>query len=470
MTNPLFSPLLATDSYKVSHAPQYPPGTEKVYSYFESRGGKFPATVFFGLQYLIDTYLMGQVVTQERIDEAAELYGMHFGNDKLFNRAGWQHILDDHDGYLPLEIKAVPEGTIVPVSNVLMTVENTCPQCFWLTNYVETLLVQTWYPTTVATQSHVAKDIIAAYLMKTQGSLDGLEFKLHDFGCRGGSSMETVGLGGAAHLVNFMGTDTVPALVVARRTYGEPIAGFSIPAAEHSTITSWGKDAEADAYANMLTQYPTGLVAVVSDSYDIYNACKTLWGDKLKAQVLGRDGTLVIRPDSGNPTEVVVKVLNILGEAFGYTINDKGYKVLPPQVRVIQGDGINTDSIGHILAEMEIAGWAATNIAFGMGGALLQGINRDTQKFAFKCSQVTVDGQERDVFKQPVTDSGKNSKRGRLALVKDEGILVTAQQSYMTAGRDLLATVFLNGKPGFRNTLKDARARAASGVVITVNV
>ena len=243
---------------------------------------------------------------------------------------------------LPISIKAVPEGMVVPTRNVLFTMENTDPKCFWLTNYLETLLVQVWYPMTVAQNSRFQKKIISDWLGRTgtaNGENDGLLFKLHDFGYRGVSSVESAALGGAAHLVNFMGTDTMAGYIMARQCYDEPMAGVSIPAAEHSTMTSWTRDREADAYRNMLTQFPTGLVAVVSDSYDIINACENIWGKDLKEMVETREGTLVVRPDSGDPPVIVVQVLNALGGAFadGITRTATGHKLLPRFLRVIQG-------------------------------------------------------------------------------------------------------------------------------------
>lgn len=432
-----------SDSYKVSHWKQYPAGTKKVYSYFEPRtGAKFDKTVFFGLQYFLMEYLEGQVVTKDKIEEAEELFNSHFGG-KVFHRTGWERILNKFGGRLPIEIKACPEGTIVDSSNVLMTVENTDPESFWLTNYLETLLVQVWYPSTVATQSRAMKQVLLSYLEKT-GDPSLINFKLHDFGFRGVTCPEQAAIGGAAHLINFLGTDTVPGLVLAKRFYNEFMAGFSIPASEHSTITSWLKEHEVDACRNMLEQYPEGLVACVSDSYDIFNCCANIWGGALKEQILARNGTLVVRPDSGYPPEIVVKVLDILGEKFGYTINSKNYKVLDPHVRVIQGDGIDFAMLDLILSAMEKSGWSADNVAFGSGGGLLQKLNRDTQKFAFKCSSALVGSSERDVFKQPITDSGKKSKSGRLKLVNDGGNLITVASS--DPRDDVLQTVFKNGE------------------------
>lgn len=437
--------ILLTDSYKVSHYKQYPEGTTQIYSYFESRGGKFEEITFFGLQYLLKEFLVGQVITQSKIDQAAKLYEAHFGNATLFNKAGWEYILNNHAGKLPIRIKAVPEGKVIPTHNVMMTVENTDPNCFWLTNFLETLLLQLWYPSTVATISREVKKLISQYLEET-GDPNTIDFKLHDFGFRGVSSVDSASIGGAAHLINFMGTDTVAALTFIQNYYGNEndMFGFSIPAAEHSTITSWGKEHEVDAYENMLAQYPEGLVAVVSDSYDIYQACEKLWGGLLNEQILARKGTLVVRPDSGEPKDVVLKVAEILGEKIGFTTNQKGYKVLHPNIRIIQGDGVNYESIGEILAHLKNHGWSADNVAFGMGGALLQKVNRDTQKFAFKCSAATINGKEQEVFKDPITDHGKVSKKGRMKLVFENNTYQT--KSLDENGEDILETVFENGE------------------------
>jgi nicotinamide phosphoribosyltransferase len=454
--------IMLTDSYKVTHFKQYPPNTETVYSYFESRGGKYPEIVFFGLQYFIKRYLVGKVVTQEKIEQAAEMVTAHLGDPSSFNREGWEYILQEHDGVLPVVIKAVPEGMIVPVKNAMMTVENTDPKCYWLVNYLETLLVQVWYPMTVCTQSRFQKTVIKEYLEKTGCSLDGLAFKLHDFGFRGVSSVESAAIGGAAHLVNFMGTDTMVGYVCARMYYNEPMAGVSIPAAEHSTITSWGKEQEVDAFKNMLTSFPKGLVAVVSDSYDIYKACTNLWGEQLKELIENRDGTLVVRPDSGDPPVIVVEVLECLGKAFGTTETSKGFKLLPKYIRVIQGDGISADSLPGILDAMVAANWAADNISFGSGGALLQKVNRDTQKCAFKCSEATVNGEVRDVYKDPITDPGKKSKKGRLTLEKNEdGEIVTITEGKGDPAKDLLVKVFENGKLLKDYSFAEIKERAA---------
>jgi nicotinamide phosphoribosyltransferase len=415
--------ILNTDSYKVSMFKQYPAGTTGVYSYIESRGGRYDRTVFFGLQAFIKEYLL-EPITQADIDIADEILTAH---GEPFNRAGWQYILDKHMGYLPVVIRAVPEGTVVPVKNVLATIENTDPECFWLTTWLETALLRAvWYPTTVATQSWKIKQVILDALEKT-GDPSTIDFKLHDFGARGVSSMESAGIGGASHLVNFMGSDTISGVLYAREYYGAGVAGFSIPAAEHSTITSWGRDNEVKAYENMLKQFakPGSIVAIVSDSYDIYNAVDKLWGEELRQMVIDSGATVVIRPDSGDPDVVCRQLVQKLDAKFGSTVNSKGFRVLN-NVRLIQGDGVNENTIRTILGSFQAYGYSADNIAFGMGGALLQQVDRDTQRFAMKCSSALINGKWIDVQKDPVTDSGKKSKAGRVTLWNSGGEWISA--------------------------------------------
>jgi len=415
--------ILNTDSYKVSMFKQYPAGTTGVYSYIESRGGRYDSTVFFGLQAFIKEYLL-EPITQSDIDIADEILTAH---GEPFNRAGWQYILDQHMGYLPVVIRAVPEGTVVPVKNVLATIENTDPNCFWLTTWLETALLRAvWYPTTVATQSWKIKQVILDALEKT-GDPSLIDFKLHDFGARGVSSLESAGIGGAAHMVNFMGSDTVTGVLYAREFYNAGIAAFSIPAAEHSTITSWGRDNEIKAYENMLKQFakPGSIVAIVSDSYDIYNAVDKLWGEELRQQVIDSGATVVIRPDSGDPDVVCRQLVQKLDAKFGSTVNSKGFRVLN-NVRLIQGDGVNENTIRTILGSFQAYGYSADNIAFGMGGALLQQVDRDTQRFAMKCSSALINGKWIDVQKDPVTDSGKKSKAGRVTLWNSGGEWISA--------------------------------------------
>lgn len=451
--------ILNSDSYKASMFLQMPEGTQRVFSYIESRGGKYNNIVFFGLQAFIKEYLL-QPITADDIDEAEEIWLAH---GEPFNRSGWEHILNVHGGYLPIRISAVPEGTIITTHNVLVTVENTDDACFWLTTWLETALLRAiWFGTTVATNSWHIKQTISKYLTST-GGIENLPFKLHDFSKRGVSSYESSMLGGMAHLVNFRGTDTISAVVGARRYYNESIAGYSIPAAEHSTITSWGREHEVDAYRNMLCQFakPGSLVAVVSDSYDIYNAVEHIWGDILRQEVIDSGATVVIRPDSGDPVEVVTRVVKLLDSKFGSTQNKQGFKLLN-NVRVIQGDGINAEVVEAILESMKRAGYSADNVAFGMGGALTQMVNRDDQRFAMKASAALINDVWRDVYKDPITDSGKRSKRGRLGLQKIHGIGSTSFQTVPESEvkHNELKTVFENGKLLVDDSLVAIRARA----------
>jgi nicotinamide phosphoribosyltransferase len=453
--------ILNTDSYKVSHWLQYPPGMDAMHSYIESRGGKYQRTVFFGLQAILKEHL-ARPVTHADIDEAKEIFAAH---GEPFNEAGWRYLVDERGGRMPVHIRAVPEGSVVPVLNVLATVESTDPRCFWIASYLETMLLRVWYPTTVATISWHIKQLIRGYLSETSDDIDGqLPFKLHDFGARGVSSLESAGLGGLAHLVNFKGTDTLAALVAGRRYYNEPMAGFSIPAAEHSTITAWGRDGEIEAYRNMIAQYgkPGAVFACVSDSYDVYSAIENLWGSRLRQQVIDSGATLVVRPDSGNPPEVVEKCALLLENAFGSSTNGKGYRVLK-HVRLIQGDGINPESIREILERLKARGFAADNIAFGMGGALLQRLDRDTQQFAMKCSAARIDGKWIDVYKDPVTDPGKVSKKGRLDLTRDAAtgkFLTHPLGNRSPASSSELVDVYRDGELLVDWSLADVRTRS----------
>jgi nicotinamide phosphoribosyltransferase len=467
--------ILSTDSYKLTHHQMYPEGTEGVYSYFESRqGAEFPYTVFFGLQKILE-----KLETPVTMDDVREAYGIaetHFGNPNLFNFDGWNYIVNKLDGKLPIRIKAVPEGSVIPTGNVLMTVENTDPECAWLTNFVESLLTHVWYPSTVATLSRHTKEMIAGHLDATADNRDGLPFMLHDFGYRGASSDETAAIGGAAHLVNFMGTDTLPAMVLAMQAYdADPQSlAFSVPATEHSVMTAGGQAQEMMIVADLLEKYPTGILSVVADSYDIYRFVNTVAGLDLnswyKDKILEREGVFVVRPDSitvQHPTPDLLTewIVDTLAKGFGTTTNSKGFKVLNPKIRVLWGDGIDPNGIDKILGRLQLAGYSAENMVFGMGGGLLQKVNRDTQRFAFKCSAQKRDGIWHDVSKIPL-DTSKRSKAGRLKLVFSQaGNYATERYGvipmYDVQIPDVLQTVFENGKITRHQTFANIRERAA---------
>jgi nicotinamide phosphoribosyltransferase len=396
-----------TDSYKVSHWLQFPPSMKGSYYYIEARGGA-DKVLFFGLQAVLKK-ILNQLPIREEIYKAEVFWNTH---GLPFNTQGWLDLFEL--GYYPLEIKAVKEGKLIKTKEVQVTIESTDERFAWLPGWLETRLLQLWYPTTVCTKSFEMKKVIMKYLKKT-GTPDDILFKLHDFGYRGVSSEESAEIGAMAHLVNFMGTDTVAGIFAAQEYYNANMAGFSIPAAEHSTITSWGKENENLAYKNMLDQFagPEKIVAVVSDSYNIYEAIKNIWGKELKQQVIDSGATIVIRPDSGDPMFMVKSCLELLDEAFGHTVNAKGYKVLN-NVRVIQGDGISgPDDVESILQYSTNFGYSADNVAFGMGGGILQQVNRDTYKYAMKMSAINIESEWHDVFKQPVDCLWKVSKKGR---------------------------------------------------------
>ncbi|SMG56144.1 nicotinate phosphoribosyltransferase [Paraburkholderia susongensis] len=461
----LSNPILNTDSYKASHYLQYPPDASAMFSYIESRGGRYERTLFFGLQMLLKEYLC-RPITAAMIEQARAFFSAH---GEPFNEAGWRYVVEQCGGYLPVRIRAVPEGSVVPTRNVLMTVECDDPQVFWLASYLETMLLRVWYPITVATQSWHLRKTIRAYLLESSDDLAQLPFKLHDFGARGVSSAESAAIGGAAHLVSFMGSDTVLGVLAANHYYNESMAAFSVPAAEHSTITAWGREREVDAYRNMIARFgkPGAIVSVVSDSYDLFAALEA-WGTELKQAVLDSGGTLVIRPDSGDPCTIVLQTLRSLEASFGSVTNSKGRRVLN-NVRVIQGDGVNPDSIVAILAAMDEAGFAADNIVFGMGGALLQQINRDTQRFAMKCSAIRLGDEWHDVSKDPVTDHGKRSMKGRLTLLRNRRTgeyrtvtlpVVWDERTVAEEWEEALVTVFDAGRLLTDLSLADIRSRA----------
>lgn len=462
--NKLINLIIATDSYKASQFLQYPKDTAVISSYVEARGGKYRESVFFGLQAFIREYLMDPI-TMEDIAFAEEIITAH---GEPFNREGWEYIVRQHDGKLPLRIQALPEGTVTPTGTAQVQVMNTDPKCFWLTSYIETALLRAiWYPSTVATVSREMKKVIAKALHETSDIpvADQLYFKLHDFGQRGATSQEAAMLGGMGHLINFMGTDTMEALVGARHYYGATMAGFSIPASEHSTITSWGKDNEIDAFENMIEQFggEGKIYACVSDSYDIYDAVENKW-PSLNDKIQKKGGTLVVRPDSGDPLTVPIEVVGKLMDNFGYTVNSKGFKVLPGHVRAIQGDGIDGESLPQIVQNMMAAGYSLDNLAFGMGGGLLQKVDRDTLKYAMKASaRQDTSGKWHDVFKDPI-HGGKKSKAGRLGVIHEpRGLWRTMPERFALergAHNNQLQDVFVNGELVRIEKWEDIKARA----------
>lgn len=447
VTDPWFHNLiLNTDNYKHCHYAIYPEGTEYVSSYIESRGGEFPVTLFVGLQAYLREYLM-KPITLEQID-AAEAHCREIGMP--FNRNNWMGVLNDHGGFLPVEIEAVPEGTVLPTRNVLVQVINTDPKYFWVTSFFETALLRAvWYPTTIGTISWMAKEIIKQAFRQTSDNDNPKTIRhiLHDYGARGVSSFESAALGGMAHLVNFHQSDTVPGVLASKKYYNHVTPALSGPNSEHASFTAWGMDREADVMRHMINLYREyGVVILLTDSYDHENAVRNIIGKELKELIEAGPGVICARPDSGNPVQVTSDTIEWMMESFGHTVNSKGYKVLPDYVRVVQGDGITLSSLRETYIEMERRGLAADNAVFGMGGGLLQHCNRDTLNFGQKANAARINGQWVDIFKKPSGASFKASKRGRLALQYKDGVYKTVPRDSIPPEENILQPVFRNGK------------------------
>jgi nicotinamide phosphoribosyltransferase len=452
--NLLENVIINTDSYKVCHWVFLEKRTNRIAAYVEPRvGGEYDETVFFGLQIYLKKYLTLRV-TQFMIDQADEFLTAH---GEPFNRKMWQYVLDKHDGRFPLVVKALPEGIIVPNGTAVLTVENTDPNIDFedddigaaLATYIETQILRAgWYGSSVATQSHEMISVYREFLEKTgDPSLD--MFGLIDFGARGASSFESASIGGAAHQVcgNY-GTDNLIGIAAAMVYYNTTdITAYSIPATEHSVTTLWGQDHELDFFRhiikNVLSKYP--FVSVVIDTYDMKKAIK-MWGTTLKDELIATGHTVRLRPDSGVPYKVVLQTVKLLDKYFGSTVNSKGYKVLHPSVRVIQGDGITRDMMRKILQVLMDNGYSADNVNFGSGGALLQKVTRDTQRFAMKGSYAEVDGKGRVTRKNPKTDPSKASKGGLLETVRRDGKIVTVTvEQVLTTDEKLFQEVFRDG-------------------------
>lgn len=457
----LKNPILNVDSYKPSQFNQLPPNTNKMYAYIEARKAYDKNVMFFGLQMFLMDYL-SIPITKRDIEEADDFFGMH---GEPFNRSGWERILNVHGGYFPVKIHALAEGEVVPPGTVMATIENTDDELPWVTSYVETPLLRSiWYPSTVASNSFHSKKIILRYLKDSSDDPMGqIPFKLHDFGARGTSSFESAGIGGCAHLVNFSGTDTITGVLYAKKFYGELMAGYSIPAMEHSTVTAWGRHDEIKSYRNMINQYakPNKMFACVVDSYNMENVVNNMFGDTLMEQIKNSGAIVVIRPDSGNPISIPTEVIRMLSGKFGFTTNKKKFDVLHPSVKVIQGDGINHSNIDEIYSKLLDSGFSADNLTLGMGGGLLQAVHRDDYSFAQKNSAIENDGVWSDTYKDPITDAGKRSKRGRFMVIKKGKKFVNMPLAENSGDYDnQLKLVWDTGKHLIKHTFSDIRARS----------
>ncbi len=407
---------MLADSYKYSHTGLYPRGTTYMFDYMEARGGEYPTTVFFGLQYILKEYFTTPI-TKEEVEEARVMIEAH---GEPFDYNGWMYIVEKYKGFLPIKIRAVEEGTVVPVSNILMSVESTDSKVFWVASWFETFAMKVWYPITVATKSFYIKQMLKNFSDNTGSGF--VDFSYHNFGDRGSNSVESASIGGMAHLTQFQGTDSLHSLKVVKDYYNSMNVGFSIPATEHSTVTSWGQENEKAMIMNYIEKFKNSqIIACVMDSYNVFEAVDFVTSGEFKSKIESPEYPIfVIRPDSGNPVEIIGAIINKMEDnSVQFTVNEQGFKVWN-KYRIIWGDGTTPVTMREILEYVTDRDYSSDCIAFGSGGDIMQNVNRDTCKFAIKCSSITVNGDPRDVFKDPITDHGKRSKKGILTLYKNK--------------------------------------------------
>lgn len=485
-----FPPSLLTDFYKISHVAQYPEGTSTVYSTWiarESLIGGIDHVVAFGVQSVLQRYFIeyfNEHFFARPRNEVLEEYTRIIRNTLGVESPPTGHLEALWSlGYLPLEVRALPEGTLTPLRVPMVTAVNTIDEFYWLTNFVETLFsAESWILTTSATLAFEYRKLFERYARETGGDLTAVPFQGHDFSFRGMSSIEAAAASGAAHLLSFYGTDTIPGILFHEYYYGADtdteIVGVSIPATEHSVMCAYGNEApddEYNAFAHLVTElYPTGFISVVSDTWDLWRVIGE-YLPLLKDQIMSRDGRVVIRPDSGDPVDIVtgtglgdgsladLGVIESLWNVFHGTVNERGFKVLDPHIGVIYGDAISLSSATRILSRLKEKGFASTNIVFGVGSFTYQHTNRDTFGHAFKSTSVSVHGVEKAIFKDPVTDTNhmKRSLRGRVAVVHN-GVdleVVDGLTSVEQVEGDLLQVVFRDGEVSNLQTLAQIRQR-----------
>lgn len=472
------SPIYYLDGYKMDHRSQFPDKTQLVYSNWTPRGSRVPGidkVTFFGLQYFIKEYMINRFNNDffkqplvEVIDEYQELVNSYLGKDAI----SIDHIAALHKlGYLPLKIKALPEGSSVPIRVPMFTIENTHDDFFWLTNMFETMIsTSIWQACTTATLAKRNRKTMVEFAEETCDNQDHIQFQSHDFSMRGMSSIETAMMSGAAHLLSSSGTDTVPALKFLQKYYNAnlktELVGASVPASEHAVMCMGGQKDEIETFKRFITEtYPSGFVSVVSDTWDFWKVI-TEYLPVLKETILNRDGRLIIRPDSGDPADIICGTLRLidlnlqntapqkgliecLWETFGGTVNSKGYKVLNPHIGAIYGDGITHDRMVDIMTRLKNKGFASSNIVFGIGSYSYQMNTRDTFGFAMKATGGIVDDQVREIFKDPITDDGlKKSAKGFLTITRNnEGEYnLIDQVSYDETSNGELKTIFTDGE------------------------
>jgi nicotinamide phosphoribosyltransferase len=475
-------PVLLKDGYKVGHRFQYPLDTEFVYSNFTPRKSRtrFDYVMFFGLQYFVKEYLQEQF--RKNFFSISKDVVLRQYKRRITNYLGPINI--DHIealwdlGYLPLKIKAVPEGTLVPVNVPVLTIINTKPEFFWLTNMLETLMSNIiWKGTTSATTAFQYRRCFERYAKETGSSRDFIKWQGHDFSFRGMSGLEDALVSGGAHLLSFTGTDTIPAIDFLEQYYNansdRELVGGSVPATEHSVMCMGLPEHEIDTFKRLINDiYPTGILSVVSDTWDFWKVIDEIL-PTIKDEVLARNGKLVIRPDSGDPVDIICGTeagvtdserkgaIERLWEIFGGTYSKLGFKELNPHIGLIYGDSITLERQEAILSKLKVKGFASTNVVLGIGSYTYEYVTRDTYGFAMKATWgQTKSRGPMDIFKDPKTDSGmKKSHKGLLRLDRDEtGNIICKQQCTPDeeAG-GLLETVFVDGNLVKDQTLANIR-------------
>ncbi|CAL2083426.1 Nicotinamide phosphoribosyltransferase [Tenacibaculum sp. 190524A02b] len=479
------NPLLYTDGYKVDHRRQYPNNTTLVYSNWTPRKSRIKGineVVFFGLQYFIKKYILEDFENNffnQPKEKIAKNYARRINNYLGENSVGIQHIEALHDlGYLPMVIKALPEGVSVPIRVPMFIMYNTLPDFFWLTNYFETLLSTTiWLPCNSATIAKAYRKILDKYANDTSSIPEFVAWQGHDFSMRGMAGLEAAVMSAAGHLLSFTGTDTIPSIDFLETYYNadadKELIGGSVAATEHSVMCMGTNNGEQETFKRLITEvYPKGVVSIVSDTWDLWKVL-TEYLPNLKQEVLNRDGKVVIRPDSGNPVDIICGnpngktieeqkgVVELLWDIFGGNTNSKGYKELDTHIGAIYGDSITLERAEQICERLKQKGFASTNVVLGIGSFTYQYNTRDTFGFAMKATYGEVDGEGREIFKDPVTDDGtKKSAKGLLKITLENGVYkLNDQVNWKEENKGELREVFKDGKLLIDDTLQDIRKR-----------
>lgn len=477
------NPLLLTDGYKVDHRRQYPEGTTLVYSNWTPRKSRIEnveEVVFFGLQYFIKKYIIHdfeEYFFKQPKEDVIKKYSRRINNYLGENQVGTKHIEDLHDlGYIPMVFKALPEGSSVPIRIPMFTMFNTKPEFFWLTNYFETLLsAVVWMPCTSATIAKEYRKTLDRYALETSSVPEFVDWQAHDFSMRGMAGIEASITSAAGHLLNFTGTDNIPAIDFLEEYYNansdSELIGGSVPATEHSVMCMGTTEGEFETFQRLITEvYPKGIVSIVSDTWDLWKVL-TNYLPRLKEEISGREGKVVVRPDSGDPILILCGNLNgkseeerkgvveLLWETFGGTTNDKGYKQLIPQIGAIYGDSITIERATEICEQLKKKGFASTNVVLGIGSFTYQYNTRDTFGFAMKATYGEVNSEGRAIFKDPITDDGtKKSAKGLMKIELENGIFkLTDNVSWEEEAKGELKEIFRDGKLLVDVSLSDIR-------------